>query len=125
MDAIADILLISGAVGAGFYCLILARRLRKFGDLEKGVGGAVAVLSAQVDELNTTLELARNTANQSTQSLDGLTDRAENVSKRLELLVAAMHDLPETQCSDHGINAKIPDNPVFTRHAVRTTGSKQ
>ncbi len=56
---IADILLVAGALGAGFYCFILARRLTKFTDLENGVGGAVAVLSAQVDDLGKTLNLAQ------------------------------------------------------------------
>ena len=51
MDIIADILLAAGALGAGIYCYILGRRLNRFNDLEKGVGGAVAVLSAQVDDL--------------------------------------------------------------------------
>ena len=50
MDLIADILLVAGALGAGFYCFILGRRLNRFNDLENGVGGAVAVLSAQVDD---------------------------------------------------------------------------
>ncbi|WP_101067131.1 hypothetical protein [Roseovarius salinarum] len=95
MELIADILLVAGALGAGVYCYVLARRLSRFNDLENGVGGAVAVLSAQVDDLTKTLEAAQTTANESTRSLDGLTDRAENVAKRLELLVASMHDLPE------------------------------
>jgi len=95
MELIADILLVAGALGAGFYCYILARRLSRFNDLENGVGGAVAVLSAQVDDLTKTLEAAKNTAGASTSSLEGLTDRAEGVAKRLELLVASMHDLPD------------------------------
>lgn len=94
MELIADILLVSGALGAGVYCFVLARRLARFNDLENGVGGAVAVLSAQVDDLTKTLAAARETASSSTASLDGLTDRAENVAKRLELMVASMHDLP-------------------------------
>ena len=49
MDIIADILLAAGAVGAGIYCYVLGRRLNRFNDLENGVGGAVAVLSAQAD----------------------------------------------------------------------------
>ncbi|MBU2981189.1 hypothetical protein KO498_05130 [Lentibacter algarum] len=95
MELIADILLVSGALGAGVYCFVLARRLARFNDLENGVGGAVAVLSAQVDDLTKTLAAARETASSSTASLDGLTDRAENVAKRLELMVASMHDLPD------------------------------
>lgn len=95
MEVIADILLVAGAFGAGVYCLVLSRRLRRFNDLEKGVGGAVAVLSAQVDDLTRTLQSAQGSASTSTASLEGLTDRAENVARRLELLVASMHDLPD------------------------------
>ncbi|EPX82818.1 hypothetical protein [Salipiger mucosus] len=95
MDVIADILLAAGALGAGFYCLILSRRLTRFTDLENGVGGAVAVLSAQVDDLTRTLEAAQASASGSTESLQDLTARAEEVSKRLELMLASMHDLPE------------------------------
>ena len=80
MEFLADVLLVGGALGAGVYCYVLARRLARFNDLEKGVGGAVAVLSAQVDDLTRTLETARVTAAASTGSLDGLTDRAENVA---------------------------------------------
>lgn len=94
MDIIADILLISGAGAAALYCIILARRLRRFNDLEKGVGGAIAVLSSQVNDMTKTLESARSTAEGSNESLISLTIRAEDVAKRLELLVASMHDLP-------------------------------
>ena len=97
MDMIADILLVAGALGAGLYCFVLARRLSKFNDLEGGVGGAVAVLSAQVDDLTRTLKAAQVTADHSNTSLTDLTDRAEGVAKRLELLVASMHDLPEAE----------------------------
>ena len=62
MEVIADILLVAGALGAGFYCFILARRLSRFTDLENGVGGAVAVLSAQVDDLTKTLGAAQQSA---------------------------------------------------------------
>ena len=94
MELIADILLIAGALGAAFYCIILSRRLSRFNDLEKGVGGAVAVLSSQVDEMTKTLERAQGSANGSTTTLETLTHRAEDVAKRLELLVASMHDIP-------------------------------
>ena len=97
MEIIADILLISGAIGAGIYCLVLSRRLRRFTDLEQGVGGAIAILSVQVDDMTKTLEKARVSAAQSAQSLDNLTVRAESAARRLELLVAAMHDLPEIE----------------------------
>ncbi len=94
MNLIADILLVAAALAATFYCFILSRRLSRFNDLEKGVGGAVAVMSAQVDDMTKTLARAQTAAVGSTSSLESLTKRAEDVAARLELLVAAMHDLP-------------------------------
>ncbi|PYG31060.1 hypothetical protein [Pelagimonas varians] len=120
MEMIADILLVAGAMGAGFYCFILARRLTKFTDLENGVGGAVAVLSAQVDDLGKTLNQAQKSAGDSSKSLSELTERAEDVARRLELLVASMHDLPQTGGSV--IQTQTPPpvqenaDPVFVRH---------
>ncbi len=126
MEMIANILLVAGALGAGLYCYILARRLSRFNDLENGVGGAVAILSAQVDDLTRVLEAAQNTAHASTMSLDGLTDRAESVAKRLELMVASMHDLPqEREKPAPQAPAEVeeaPTGPVFRRH--QDTGSE-
>lgn len=100
MEMIADILLVAGALGAGLYCFVLARRLARFNDLEAGVGGAVAVLSAQVDDLTKTLVNAQSVSASSTETLDSLTERAEGVAKRLELMVASMHDLPDPVARD-------------------------
>jgi hypothetical protein len=58
------------------------------------MGGAIAVLSAQVDDMTRALEQARGAANGSASSLEALTRRAEAVAARLELMVAALHDLP-------------------------------
>lgn len=126
MELIADILLVAGALGAGFYCYVLARRLSRFNDLETGVGGAVAVLSAQVDDLSRTLRDAQTTASGSMESLDGLTDRAENVAKRLELLVASMHDLPDEGAAPRTGTAagNQADGPVFQRRPRDETGAR-
>ena len=94
MELVADILLIAGALGAGLYCVVLSRRLNRFTNLEDGVGGAIAVLSAQVDDMTTALDSARTATSSSADSLESLTGRAEGVAQRLELLVASMHDLP-------------------------------
>ncbi len=107
MALIADMLLLAGALGAGFYCHVLSGRLRRFTDLEKGVGGAVAVLSAQVDDLAKSLEAAQGTAKSSVSTLAEVSDRAEKAARHLELLVASMHDLPEA--------APEPINPFFVR----------
>lgn len=100
MNLIADILMAAGAFGAALYCSVLSARLKRFSTLESGMGGAIAVLSAQVDDMTTLLDSARTTATGSASRLDALTVRAEGVSARLELLVAAMHDLPGTTEAD-------------------------
>ena|SRR5690554_5711953 len=113
MELIANIFLIAGASGATFYCYILAQRLRRFNDLETGVGGAVAVLSAQVDDLTKTLESAQKSAGTAGETLKEMTDQAENVAKRLELMVASMHDLPPS--NDAKFDTKTAFGPTFRR----------
>lgn len=120
MDIIADILLGAGAVGAGLYCFILGRRLNRFNDLEKGVGGAVAVLSAQVDDLSKTLSAAQKTAANSADTLTELTSRAEAMSQRLELQIASLHDIPAPNQSPIAPQPTQPHQPsaepMFVRH---------
>lgn len=112
MNMIADMLLVAGAFGAGLYCLVLSRRLRRFTDLEKGVGGAVAVLAVQVDDLTKTLNRAQTTATSSVTQLDDVSTRAEAAQQRLELLVASLHHLPEPT------DTKNTDSPFFVRRAA-------
>lgn len=100
MDLIADILLGGGAIGAGVYCYVLSRKLAAFTTLENGMGGAIAVLSGQVDDMTRTLDAARAAAGDSTDRLTGLTERAEAAARRLELLVASLHDLPDARPSE-------------------------
>ena len=94
MDLISDILLAGGAFGAAIYCFVLSRKLGRFSRLDQGVGGAIAVLSAQVDDLTRALDKAQGAARESSGSLEALTGRAEQVATRLELMLAAMHDVP-------------------------------
>ena len=95
MALIADMLMAAGAFGAAIYCYVLSGRLKKFAALESGMGGAIAVLSVQVDDMTKALAAAGMAVTGSANNLDGLTRRAEQVAAKLELLVASMHDLPE------------------------------
>lgn len=95
MALIADMLLAAGAFGAAIYCYVLSGRLKKFTALESGMGGAIAVLSVQVDDMTRTLAAAGSAATGSASNLEGLTRRGEAVAARLELLVASLHDLPQ------------------------------
>lgn len=100
MEFIADILLVAGSFGAAIYCYVLATRLKRFSTLETGMGGAIAVLSAQVDDMTRALDKARMAATGSATGLEGLTSRAESVAAKLEILVASMHDLPQPGAPD-------------------------
>ncbi len=109
MGLIADILLIAGALGAAAYCLVLARKVSRLTSLESGMGSAIAVLSAEVDGMTRALSAAQAAANTSSERLGSLTLRAEETSKRLELLLASMHDLDDAvrpatprTAKDHG-----------------------
>ncbi len=95
MEMIANILSAAGAFGAAIYCLVLSGRLKKFTTLETGMGGAIAVLSAQVDDMTRALDNARGAATSSAAGLEALTLRAETATAKLELMIAALHDLPE------------------------------
>jgi hypothetical protein len=119
MQLIADILLASGAFGAAIYCYILARRLKKLQTLETGMGGAIAVLSAQVDDMTRALEKARGAADQQAKSLATLTERGEGVAVRLELLLASMHDLPKEQTQTQASPSLSEDEPEKRLRFVR------
>ena len=95
MYLISDIFLTAAALGAMVYCLILSRRLSQLNDLDKGMGGAIAVLSVQVDDMTNALAKAQNSAALSRSDLVVLTERSEAAAHRLELILASMHDLPE------------------------------
>lgn len=112
MQMIADILLTAGAFAAAFYCYVLSARLRRFQTLEGGLGGAIAVLSAQVDDMTRALDRARSAAEVQSTTLGDLTQRGEAAAARLELLLASLHDLPEPAPR---APAELPDD---RRHRV-------
>ncbi|MGQ0564884.1 MAG: hypothetical protein ACT4OK_07405 [Gemmobacter sp.] len=113
MDLIADVLLAAGALGAGLYCYVLARRLKQFQTLESGMGGAIAVLSAQVDDMTRALDRARGAAGGQVTALEAETGRAEAAARRIELLLAALHDLPDPQAMP-----PAPSAPPLQRDSV-------
>ncbi|SLN32094.1 hypothetical protein [Pseudooctadecabacter jejudonensis] len=121
MAMIADILLMSGALAATLYCYVLSKRLRQFTDLEKGVGGAVAILAVQVDELSKALERAEAASTASANGLAAQSQNAEAAAKRLELLMASLHDLPDTSHAMPSEPAAEPQlDPFFVRQPRQT-----
>lgn len=123
MTLIADIFLIAGSLGAAFYCIVLSRKLSKLSRLEDGMGGAISVLSAQVSDMTRALDRAQSTAAVSSQSLQDVTERSEAAAKRLEILLASLHDLPPHPGEPSGGNPEV--TPTFRRRPRAQAGAHQ
>ena len=61
--------LVVASVGLALFCLILSRRLRRLNDLETGLGGAIAVMTAEVDRLEVAMRAARDDATKAGEAL--------------------------------------------------------
>jgi len=124
MELIANVLMGAGALGAGWFCYVLSKRLSAFGTLEGGVGGAVAVLSMQVDDLTKMLDAARTAASESSHALQSQTERAEHSAQRLELLLATLHDLPEARAASDAPKRRVVHRAFRTQptEAEASTG---
>lgn len=118
MALVADILLIAGALGAGFYCFVLSRKLNNFRNLESGVGSAVTALSAQVQEMTAALEKARIEAKDSTQSLDESATRAELAASELRELMSQSQDVAPGRDRGKKPEKAEPSQPTFRRRSV-------
>lgn len=92
MELIADGLLLAGTTAAAFYCYILARRVRGLTDLDAGLGGAITALSRQVDDMKSSVDVAKRATGASAKELIAMTARAEIAAGRLELLLATLHE---------------------------------
>lgn len=121
MNWISDILLMAGAVSAALYCAMLSRRLRRFADLEEGVGSAVAQLAHQAEELDRAFGKVRSAAEGQAERIEAASTRAEAAARRLELLMASLHDLPEPPDATT-TSPDEPVTPVFIRDAARARG---
>ena len=108
MQLISDIFLAAGAFGAALYCYVLQRRLKRFTGLEGSIGSAIAILSAQVDDLTRALSGARHAAEGPGEELAALMQRAENAGERLELLISSLHDLPDGQSAPPPRQTELP-----------------
>jgi len=89
MEMIADGLLIAGALTAAFYCWILSSRVKGLTDLDDGLGSAIAALGRQVDELQSALKAVKEDSASAKMELGDATAKAEDVSKRLNLLISS------------------------------------
>lgn len=59
MALISDGLLFLTALTTGLYCIVLARRLRRLGDPDEGIGGRIEALGAAIEETRAALSETR------------------------------------------------------------------
>ncbi len=101
----ADILVIFASLGAMCYCIILSRRLNRLTSFDKGLGGAIAVMSSQVDEMKAALHEAKAGSDGAGKQLHDLVHQAREISAELEMMIAACHDFAE-----EAIAAQVTDS---------------
>jgi uncharacterized protein DUF6468 len=95
LSNVSDILLITATLGAGIFCLILSRRLTRLSRIDNGLGGAIAVLSAQVDDMSKALAETKSGSEGSATRLEELNADARTLLEELELMLSACHDVGE------------------------------
>lgn len=125
LQLISDVVLLAAAIFACVYCIVLSKRLKKFSNLESGVGGAVTILSVRVEELTKILEAAQLSAESSAKTLSELVAKAEQSSRKIELQTASLHDLPEVLTQQPKDTLEVAGNgqdikgtePIFARRA--------
>lgn len=126
MDLIADLLLISAAVGAAFYCFVLSRRLTSLNSAESGIGKLIGELSDQVARLQQALDTSRHHAEQIEGKLNLALERAEAFEALLESqdssLVPKIHSVPAPQTPRSEARPASFRRRLFSEAA---TGNKQ
>lgn len=111
IDIIADTLLVLGCLIAALYCGLLSRKIKRLNQFDTGLGNAIAVLSAQVDDLQKALAQTQATAEASGAELQDLLREANDVATRLDLLLAGADDLPEHLLAPEAPPASYDDHP--------------
>lgn len=80
--------LLAACLGVALYCHVLARRLRRLNDLETGLGGAIAVMTAEISRLEGAIGQAQDKARGALEDLAAEIDRASAEQERLRMLAA-------------------------------------
>ena len=119
---VADLLMVAASLGAAIYCMVLSRRLSRLSSFDKGIGGAIAVMSQQVDEMKSALSEARSGTDGAGHQLQSLVSQAREISGELELMIAACHDFAEQAMVVQGVtdqptamadtSTELPDTPI-------------
>lgn len=99
LGLISDILLLAATCGMALWCRILTRRLKAFNDLDTGLGGTIAALTLQVDDLQKSIATATEHASDRGAALDDVNARADDRIGRMEMLLSSLEDL-EAETAD-------------------------
>ena len=110
----ADLLVLLASLGAMGYCLVLSRRLNRLTSFDKGIGGAIAVMSSQVDEMKAALHQAKAGSDGEGKQLSELVQQARDISTELEMMIAACHDFAEDALAAQAL--KRPDDERSEGH---------
>jgi hypothetical protein len=85
IENIFQIFLLIVSIGLGAFCVLLARRLRKLNDLESGLGGAIAVMSVEIERLEGAIRHAQVAATSASFDLLRQIERAQDERGRWDL----------------------------------------
>lgn len=121
---ISDVLLVAATLGMALWCRILSQRLKAFNDIDTGLGGTIAALSLQVDDLKASIASAAASAqgNDRSRILSAATEKADDRIGRMEMLLASLEDLEE-EASDRLLRDPVPPvdiEPMPSFRAART-----
>lgn len=107
LDRIMEGGIIAGSAILMLFCIILARRLRRLNDLEQGLGGAIAVMAAEVDRLDRSIRLARQEALTASETLAAQVRIAQAERARWELHLQMRDALPPEPQPARGPSARL------------------
>lgn len=99
LSLISDVLLLAATCGMALWCRVLTKRLKAFNDLDTGLGGTIAALKRQVDDLQTSLATATDNTRDRNVALDEVNARADDRIGRMEMLLTSLEDL-EAETAD-------------------------
>lgn len=119
----ADILVILASLGAMCYCIILSRRLNRLTSFDKGLGGAIAVMSSQVDEMKAALHEAKAGSDGAGKQLHDLVHQARDISAELEMMIAACHDFAEEAIAAQVTEPEVVSDEVTADQLQKQTQS--
>lgn len=95
MALISDLLLLSATVAAFLYCFILSIKFKRLRNKEAQYITALNEVTSQVDRFINQIECARRTLKEVEHEFNDRIHKGNSLARRLELLIASLHDIPE------------------------------